>query len=141
MAHTPTQEDLQSFVAELKAEIHRSWCSATTDLICALQQREIARARAIAQELFRDLQLCDSDRPGYFLSQAIATLEGEGAFEDCDELSVWLLRLEHELGRAHVRAEISITDSRMRPSLSRTIGFAIDHDGAKRAVWSKTDTA
>lgn len=99
MAQMATEARLKAVLAGLREQTYQSVCSSTGELISALQARELEKAQQIAAELQQDLQLCDQDRPRYYLAQIMTLLYVEDVFLHCDELSVWLLVLESELNR------------------------------------------
>src|SRR6185437_290659 len=99
MAQKATESAFQAFLEGLRGDIHASLCSSTGELISALQERDVENAREIAVRLQQELNLCDSDRPSYFLAQILTLLSYEDVFLHCDELSGWLLALEYELER------------------------------------------
>ena len=102
MAQKATESVLQAFLEGLREEIHASLSSTTGELISALQAREVEHARQIAARLQQELNLCDSDRPSYFLAQIVTLLCYDNVFLHCDELTAWLLALEYELERLRV---------------------------------------
>lgn len=102
MAQKATESDLQAFLEGLSEEIHACLSSSTGELISALQARAVEHARRIAARLQQELNLCDSDRPSYFLAQIVTLLYYDDVFLHCDELSVWLLALENELQQLRV---------------------------------------
>ncbi len=99
MAETAIEPALQAFLEGPREELHLVLCSRTTELISALQERKVEKARQIAAQLHQALHFCVSDCPSYFLAQIVTLLYNDDVFVHCDELSVGLLALEHELDR------------------------------------------
>src|SRR5690348_9742538 len=116
MAHKATESVLQTFLEGLREEIHASLSSSTGELISALQAREVKHAWQIAARLQQELNLCDSDRPSYFLAQIVTLLYYDDVFLHCDELTAWLLALEDELQRLRVSCRPHRLSSLSAPS-------------------------
>jgi hypothetical protein len=102
MARKATESFLSAFLEGLREETHGSLCSITGQLVSALQERDVENARQTAARLQQELNLCDSDRATYFLAQVVTLLNYDDLFLHCDELSAWLLALEHELQRLRI---------------------------------------
>jgi hypothetical protein len=116
MPSQPAVANLKQFLEELRKDIHESLCSTTAHLISALQERELEKARGIALQLFRDLYLCNNDRPKSLLSQILFLLYSDNLFLRCDSLSAWLVELDCELQKlrswgAHVLPPIAMSPS------------------------------
>jgi hypothetical protein len=131
MGRKPDAVNLQHFLEELRQDLHRSLCSSTADLISALQERELERARGIAVQLFRDSHLSNNHRPSSRLSQIVSLLDSDEVFLNCDQLSVWLLELECELQQLRFSSPQVLPEGAMFPHARET-------SPDERLLWQST---
>src|SRR6185437_1281226 len=130
MAQKATESAFQAFLEGLRGDIHASLCSSTGELISALQERDVENARGIAVRLQQELNLCDSDRPSYFLAQILTLLYYDDVFLHCDEVSVWLLALESELQRLRASGRPQGVSSALVSSLDNGRPVPIEETGS-----------
>jgi hypothetical protein len=107
MARKTSAADMELLLQALREHLHRSLFASVAELICALQERHLPEARRIAGQLTRDLRLCDSLQAQYFISRIVSLLADENVFDQCDQLSAWLLFLEREI---ECLAEVALAD-------------------------------
>lgn len=89
--------DLRLLLQRLRGDLRPSLNSSVNELICELQERHVPEARRVAVQLARDLLLCHRFQAQYCIFRVIALLSEENVFDQCDELSAWLLFLEQEV--------------------------------------------
>lgn len=97
MARKTNAADMEVLLQGFREHLHRSLLASVAKLICALQERRVPEARCIAGRLAQDLCVRDSFQAHYFIARIVSLLAHENVFDQCDQLSVWLLFLEREI--------------------------------------------